>query len=200
MSNWLPSGHLPSWLILFFVQNSSLHNNTIYTIYLLKLDLQLPLIPSLSSHSEQPTVHVQVLSGDLLNGNGEDLLYHQQILDRISTLYHKFDVSNSCCVIIMCNYHVIMCWCSLWPGHWSPGILRRVSEKRKRRLPGLEADRGWYIDCYSAGAGAGAAMMLSWRLAGGQRKEDEGSYTQLRTLRHHGDIRGCEALERCLSI
>ena len=43
-------------------------------------------------------------------------------------------------------------------------------------------------------------MMLSWRLAGGQRKEDEGGYTQLRTLRHHGDIRGCEALERCLSI
>ena len=104
MSNWLPSGHLPSWLILFFVQNSSLHNNTIYTIYLLKLELQLPLIPSLSSHSEQPTVHVQVLSGDLLNGNGEDLTTNQFWIGfqpYIINLTYLTPVVSSSCVITM---------------------------------------------------------------------------------------------------
>ena len=121
--------------------------------------------------------------------------------------------------LVISNRCLLMCWClafcpsgviTMWSCvGWSvagPGSLQGyyVSYKEGRgdflgwsRLQSRQRLIHWLLLASRAvaEAGAGDDVELSWT-----RREDEGSYTQLRTLRHHGDIRGCEALERCLSI
>ena len=56
-----------------------------------------------------------------------------------------------------------MCWLVCGGARQSPGILWEL-QRGKRRLPGLEraADRGWYIDCYSASRAKGRGRGWCW--------------------------------------
>ena len=87
---------------------------------------------------------------------------------------------------IGCNYHVIMCWLVCGRARQSPGILREL-QRGKRRLPGLErAAEQTEADTLTVTRQPGTGWGRGWCWA--ELREDEGSYTQLRTLRHHGEI------------